>query len=252
LQTVHDLNHLYFGSFPQKLYYRFVLLRSLCTARAIFSVSEAAALELRGWLSDHGWLAWVEIAANAITRFPEADDSAVLRRLGLEKGGYFFALSNPKPHKNLALLKRAYASARAQTSLPPLIISASGDSGNGVLHTGPLTNPEVGALLRHAKAFFFPSLYEGFGRPGAEAALAGTVPVVSSIPAHREALEGVHEAIFLDPRKEPEWKDSFLRMSSFTGRVGEASKKWIEERWSVERLAGTMDRAYRKCLSPSG
>jgi glycosyltransferase involved in cell wall biosynthesis len=107
----------------------------------------------------------------------------------------------------------------------------------------------VGALLRHAKAFYFPSLYEGFGRPPVEAALAGTVPVVSSLSVHREALAGVDEAVFLDPAAEPLWTESFLRMASFSGRVSERSKAWIRETWSVERLARVMDHAYRECLA---
>ncbi len=248
IQTVHDLNHLHFGSHLQKLYYRFVLLRSLSQAEVVFSVSAATALELRGWLVDFGWIRDVPVAANAIVEFPEADDNSVLKRFGLESGNYFFALSNPKPHKNLALLERAYTAALAERALPPLVVSTPGPGPAGVMYTGPLGGAAVGALLRHAKAFYFPSLYEGFGRPPVEAALSGTVPVVSSIAVHREGLAGVSEAIFLDPSAEPLWKDSFLRMANFSGRVSERSKQWIREAWSMERLADVMDKTYRELL----
>jgi glycosyltransferase involved in cell wall biosynthesis len=248
VQTVHDLNHLHFGSLAQKAYYRFVLLRSLRSARAVLSVSEAAAAEIREWLAGHGVIREVEVAANSIAPFPAADDAAVLRRFGLSSGAYFFSLSNPKPHKNLALLERAYAGARAVRELPPLVISVPGAGAPGVIRTGSLGDTEVGALLRHAKAFYFPSLYEGFGRPPAEAALAGTVPVVSSLRVHREALAGVREAVFLDPAAETLWTESFLRMANSSERVGETSKKWLRDAWSIDRLARKMDEVYQKCL----
>jgi glycosyltransferase involved in cell wall biosynthesis len=114
-----------------------------------------------------------------------------------------------------------------------------------MLYTGPLGDAEVGALLRNAKAFFFPSLYEGFGRPPAEAVLAGTVPVVSSLAVHREVLAGVAEAVFLDPAAESRWAESFLRMANSSERVSERSRAWVRETWSVEALARKMDATYR-------
>ncbi|MGZ3727996.1 MAG: glycosyltransferase family 4 protein [Bdellovibrionota bacterium] len=248
IQTVHDLNHLQFGSRAQKLYYRFVLLRSLSGASRVLSVSETSALELREWMLHHGVDQMVEVAPNAIEPFPVENDSAVLRRFGLETGNYFFALSNPKPHKNLPLLERAYLRARSKRSMPLLALSIHGRSENGVVRTGPLAGAEVGALLRNAKTFYFPSLYEGFGRPPLEAALAGTVPVVSSLSVHREVLAGVSEAQFLDPAAESRWEESFLRQANCSDRVSESSKDWIRTTWSVARLAAAMDHAYRECL----
>jgi glycosyltransferase involved in cell wall biosynthesis len=248
VQTVHDLNHLQFGSAFHRAYYRFLLRPSLRRARRVLSVSATAALEIREWLRHHGVDRAVGVAPNPIEEFPASDDEATLRRFGLARGEYFFALSNPKPHKNLALLERAYAAARSRRSLPPLVISIPGTAPEGVVRTGPLGDPEVGALLRNAKAFYFPSLYEGFGRPPLEAALAGTVPVVSALAVHREVLAGVTETTFLDPAAESGWTESFLRMANSSDRVSERSRAWIREKWSTDRLARTMDDVYREAL----
>lgn len=249
LQTVHDLNHLHFGTPLQKVYYRTVLLSSLRKAKAVLSVSDCAAMELRSWLQNHGVVRKVGVAANAILPFPESNDLGVLRHFGLHKEAYFFALANPKPHKNIAMLERAYlAAAAADLELPPLVLSTGGQSVPRILRTGPIADDVVGALLRNATAVFSPSLYEGFGRPPAEAALAGTVPVASSLAVHHEVLEGVSEAIFLDPKSEAAWSAQFRAMGNFSGRVSQESKDWIRKRWSVEALAGNMDRAYRSCL----
>lgn len=249
VQTVHDLNHLHFGSLVQKIYYRTLLLRSLRKAKRALSVSECAAMEIRSWLLNHGIDRKIGVAANSIAPFPEQNDPEILRKIGVEPGQFFFALGNAKPHKNLAMLARAFAAARARNEkLPPLVLSVGGESGKGLVYTGPLTNAAVGALLRNAKAVFSPSLYEGFGRPPVEAALAGTVPVASAIAVHHEVLDGVSEAIFVEPKNESAWADQFLAMADFSGRVSPASQAWILKRFSVEALAANMDRVYRECL----
>ena len=247
VQTVHDLNHLHFGSVAHRLYYRFALLRSLRTAKRVVGVSLTASLELTEWMRKHGVNQTVAFAPNSV-ELKGAFDEAVPHRFGLEPGNYFFVLSNAKPFKNLPLLERAYSAAREKRALPPLALSISGPAAPGTVRTGPLKDAEVASLLHHAKAFYFPSLYEGFGRPPLEAVLAGTQPVVSSLAVHREVLAGVKEAVFLDPASPHAWEESFLRQANENGRVSEESRSWVKETWSVARLAGAMDQIYRECL----
>lgn len=249
VQTVHDLNHLRFGNFVQKAYYRFVLLPSLKRARCVLSVCETSAKELQQWLKGYGVERTIEVAPNAILPFPRSNDEAVLSELGLHPGVFFFALGNPKPHKNLALLERAFRSAQTQNpSLPPLVLSVPGRTEKQLVHTGPLGDAAVGALLRNARAVFSPSLYEGFGRPPAEAALEGRLPVASDLPVHREVLAGVSEAVFLDPQKEEPWAEAFLRYAEGAPSVSEPSRAWIRSTWSVDTLASKMKQVYESAL----
>jgi glycosyltransferase involved in cell wall biosynthesis len=247
VQTVHDLNHLHFGSVAHKLYYRFALLRSLKAARQVIGVSQSASLEVADWMRRNGVEKTVALAPNSV-ELTAPFDATVPRRFGLEPGNYFFALSNPKPHKNLPFLERAFGLARAKRSLPPLALSIGGEAAPGTVRTGLLRDSEVGSLLHHAKAFYFPSLYEGFGRPPLEAVLAGTQPIVSSLSVHREVLAGVKEAVCLDPASVHAWEESFLRQANEDGRVSAASQTWVAETWSVARLANAMDSIYRECL----
>lgn len=226
-QIVHDLNHLQFGSLPHKIYYRHLLLPSLRTARAVASITNFAAEELAQWLGEQGAARPVSVVPNAIRALPRAE-AALLARWQLRAGEYFFCLSNDKPHKNLPLLRTAYAAAGEH--LPPLVLSVNDPSPpKGVVATGPLAPAEVATLLTHARAFFFPSLYEGLGRPPLEAALAGTPAVCANIPPLREALAGVRETVFLDPRDPNAWTEAFRRASVRPKTaVSAASIEWVE------------------------
>lgn len=225
-QIVHDLNHLQFGSLPHKIYYRHLLLPSLRTARGVASITSFAAEELGQWLGAHGVARPVFVVPNAIRALPPGD-TAPLARWGLRPGEYFFCLSNDKPHKNLALLRAAYAAAGEH--LPPLVLSVHDTSSQkGIIATGPLAPAEASALLTHARAFFFPSLYEGLGRPPLEAALAGTAAICANIPPLREALAGVRETVFLDPRDQNAWTEALRRASVRPkAAISAASNEWV-------------------------
>jgi glycosyltransferase involved in cell wall biosynthesis len=248
VQTVHDLNHLRFGSLPQKIYYRRLLLPSLRSARALLSVSRGAAEEIRGWLRGFGVEKEIELAPNAIAA-PAAPEKKILERMGLKE--YFFCLSNPKPHKNLEMLARAHYNARSRGDCLPLALSAKGEFQEGVVWLGALAPGEITALFEGARALLFPSLYEGFGRPPLEAALAGCPPVVSDIPVHREALSGVKEAEFLSPTDPRAWEEKMLALSQAPRKpVSEESRGWIRRTYSLARLGDKMEAIYRAALSP--
>lgn len=247
VQTVHDLNHLQYGSLFHKIYYQKLLFPSLQKAKAVISVSETAAKELRDWLMAKGEKKSVEVVPNAIFE-PAPAETGALTSLGLKK--FFFCLSNPKPHKNIALLETAHFQAWSQGDCLPLALSTAGAYQEGIFRTGPLEPARITALFQGAQAFFFPSLYEGFGRPPLEAALAGCPPVVSDIPVHREVLAGVPEAEFLPAKNTEAWEEAFLRHSKKERTaVSAQSQAWIRETYSRKKLGDKMEKIFREVLS---
>jgi glycosyltransferase involved in cell wall biosynthesis len=245
VQTVHDLNHLHFGNTAQKIYYRALLKPSALKARALLTVSQSVREELSEWLQNKRP---IELAPNAIQKRPEGEKK---RLTAFElKNDFFLCVSNNKSHKNLALLERAYEKAKKQEPhLPPLVMNISGQTTEGIQKIGAVTQADLDALFSHARAFFFPSLYEGFGRPPLEAALHGTPPYVSAIAPHKEGLAGVKEARFFSPTEESAWVDAFLLAAKNSARVSETSRNWITQEYSLEKLARTMDGIYRAALS---
>jgi alpha-1,3-rhamnosyl/mannosyltransferase len=246
VQTVHDLNHLHFGNFVHKLYYRKLLLPSLRGAKRVIAVSRSGARELGAWLLAHGIERKIDLAPNAITP-PAAPDDSALANWGLKE--FFFCASNPKAHKNVDLLLRSHERARLRGDCLPLVLNFEGHFQEGLFRTGHVSPEKLSALFAGARAFFFPSLYEGFGRAPLEAGLFGTPSAVSDIEVHREVLTGVKEAEFLDPRDELAWEDAFLRFSrEAPARVSPESRGWIQREYSVARLGDEMEKVYREAL----
>ena len=118
---------------------------------------------------------------------------------------YFLFVGSLEPGKNLALLKEVYALAQSGNQLlPPLLIV--GARWEGVGHEGP---PPKGwhylgrqpdevlvYLYRRAIGLVFPSKYEGFGFPVAEAMSLGC-PVICSPVASLPEVGGA-AALFTD------------------------------------------------------
>jgi glycosyltransferase involved in cell wall biosynthesis len=267
IATVHDLNHLHFGDLSKKVYYRLLLRRFAKKSKALLTVSEFAKQELSQWLpypADQ-----IEVVMNAL----DPDFSAPLRNQtdfkekwpGVRSGEYFVCLSNAKPHKNLPFLVRAYLQARERAKdLLPLVLSADRSElgfdvpeGSGLVFTSKLNDQDAKMILRHARAAFFPSLYEGFGLPPLEAMMSGVAVVASDIPPHREGLHDFAHPLMrlLSPIKFDDWIRAFVQWNELPtpasirdSEAFQAARLRAQERFSIQRLASHMDQIYQRVL----
>ena len=76
---------------------------------------------------------------------------------------------------------------------------------------GYVTEDVVRALYDQARALLFPTLYEGFGMPVAEALAAGLQPVVSDIPVMHEVAGDA--GIFIDPNDALAWRSRLAEIA---------------------------------------
>jgi glycosyltransferase involved in cell wall biosynthesis len=119
------------------------------------------------------------------------------QRYKIPGGDYFLALGTLQPRKNLNHLIRCFFKLIAQHSSPPIYLvlvgtanwrfeetfkaaaESSADFRSRVIFTGYIPDCDLSSLYSGARAFVFPSLYEGFGLPPLEAMRCGT-PVIAS------------------------------------------------------------------------
>ncbi|MFN6953767.1 MAG: glycosyltransferase family 4 protein [Acetobacteraceae bacterium] len=132
-----------------------------------------------------------------------AADAAALAALDVVPGRFLLAVATLEPRKNLATLVAAYAGLPpALQAAAPLVLAGRPGWGDlafpaeaeGLIASGRLRLPgylpkaTLRALYRAAALFLFPSIYEGFGLPPAEALACGAPVAISAGTAMEEAV----------------------------------------------------------------
>jgi len=177
---------------------------------------------------------------------------------------YFLYLGNLEPRKNIPMLLRAYARAKAKEKcLPKLVLAGSptwlSDEifetirekglGDSVVIKGYVPLGDLPHYYRNALAFLFPSKYEGFGLPVLEAMGEGTPVVVSDSSSLPEVVGGA--GMLLPCGEEELWEKAMLEVFQNDGLRSELSKK-AEERaklFSWGKCAADTRAVYEKTLS---
>ena len=130
------------------------------------------------------------------------------------QGDYFLYLGTLEPRKNLERLLQAYkllVDNKKKEYIPKLVLAGGKgwyyegifeaveklNLNDNVIFTGYVSDQEAPLLMNGARAFVFPSLYEGFGMPPLEAMACG-VPVVVSNTSSLPEVVG-EAGIFVDP-----------------------------------------------------
>jgi glycosyltransferase involved in cell wall biosynthesis len=195
---------------------------------------------------------------------PEAETRA---RLDLGERDVLLSLSAHRPHKNLLALLDALALIAAERR--PLLVlpgyptwhgaelraraAELGIAADDVRLPGWLATPELEGLWGLARAFVFPSLYEGFGLPVLEA-LARGVPVACSDASSLPEVAG-EAALMFDPHDERAIAAAIERLL-FMDEDERARTRALgiarAEQFTWERTARATLDSYARALSPAG
>jgi glycosyltransferase involved in cell wall biosynthesis len=217
--TIHDCIHLMFPEYlPGRvayLYARGSMWGAVKKADRILTVSEASKRDI---------LHFFDVAPEKVTVIYNAIDERFLgppdeERMELVRQRYqldhpfVLYVGNIKPHKNLERLMDAFAHVRAD-GLDDLRLVIIGDELSKypplrqAVHRHRLEKyvrffgfqpyDTLAAFYRLARAFVFPSLYEGFGLPPLEAMACGTPVITSDVSSLPEVAGGA--ALLVDPR----------------------------------------------------
>jgi alpha-1,3-rhamnosyl/mannosyltransferase len=160
---------------------------------------------------------------------------------------YVLYVGTIEPRKNVDTLLDAWESFRLRGDFDLIIAGASGWAGEktlarlaarpkGVRYLGYVPEDELPGLTAGASAFIYPSLYEGFGFPVAQAMAAG-VPVITSNTSCLPEIAG-GGALLVDPRSAAEIQsamDKLLTSPELRQELGAAgmARARREYRWNV-------------------
>ena len=171
------------------------------------------------------------------------DTDGVRRRYRLERPFVLF-VGTIEPRKNLDLLLNAFA------ALPPELraeydLVVAGPVGwkseatlqrlSSVRYLGYVPEVDLAPLTAAAAVFAYPSLYEGFGFPVAQAMAAGVAVVTSNVSSLPEVVG--EAALLVDPRSQSQLRDALHRLMTqpdlraslaAAGRARAARYRWKE------------------------
>jgi glycosyltransferase involved in cell wall biosynthesis len=248
--TIHDLAFVrYPNAFPRRwrFLYRLGLRAAARRADAILVPSKSTARDVLETTGVDEARVHVTPLATSPPREPAADAAETLRRLDVPEP-YVLYVGTIEPRKNLDTLLRAYRRAAGRGIPHALVLvgppgwrmaefDREWDAGGPgrIEHTGVVTADDLEVLYRHASAFVYPSLYEGFGLPVLEAMARG-VPTVTSNSSSLPEVAG-DAAILVDPHSVDELADAITRIVTDTdlaarlsveGTARAASFSWDE------------------------
>ena len=156
------------------------------------------------------------------------DTQAVRSRHGLARP-YLLFVGTIEPRKNIERLLNAYQAlpptTREEFDLvlagPPgwgqsEILARLRSPSPGIRYLGYIAEGDLPGLVAGGTAFVYPSLYEGFGFPVAQAMAAGTPVITSCVSALPEIAGGA--ALLIEPQSETALRDAMQEMLTSPSR----------------------------------
>ena len=228
--TIHDIipiDHPEWFSKSFAAWYRWLLPALARSAQHVIAVSEftrSRVIDAFGLKPEKVSLVLNGIGPEFTPRTDEEIDR-VKTRLGLAAKPYVLYVGSLEPRKNLQGLLTAWT--RVQPKCPDiqLVITGLNKGGSkvfaavpidkipsGVFFTGYVEDADLPALYSGAVVFVYPSLYEGFGLPPAEAMACGT-PVITSKGTSLSEVVG-SAALLVDPENPESIADAILRVAA--------------------------------------
>ena len=215
--TLHDLAFLRFPHVltnAKRIYHKTFTMRSLRQASMLITVSDSTKQDVHEMVDiprERIQTIYPCIDERFTNKRDERQIQTFLHQYGLEEG-FFLYLGTLEPRKNIPILIDAYALLRQKEAIRQKLVLAGGKGWlydaifskvrqmgleAEVLFPGFVSDQEQVLWYQAANAFVYPSLYEGFGLPVAEALACGTPVVTSNVSSLPEAGTGL--ALCVDP-----------------------------------------------------
>lgn len=176
------------------------------------------------------------------------DEKVLETKYGIRSGNYFYCVSSMLPHKNLDTVLRAIAIRKKEDKRDCLVISGVGGNkkafwekvkqleiSDRVIDTGFVPDEERDLLYEHCQLFLFPSYFEGFGMPAAEAVGRGKLTVTTRKTSLEEITEG--KAVYAENPLDPtEWAEKIEETIKNAESLGKRIHDFSMEPYDIENV----------------
>lgn len=179
---------------------------------------------------------------------------------------YFLSLSTLEPRKNIHHVIKCFVKMITENNIDDLSLVLVGSKGwyygkifeeyekhphlkDKIIITGRIPDEDLAAVYSNAEAFFYMSLYEGFGLPPLEAMQCGTPTVVSNVSSLPEVVGNA--GFLVDPQDDKALVAQMLELYNNPALREEYSKRGLEQarKFSWEITADQHLEIYKKILS---
>jgi glycosyltransferase involved in cell wall biosynthesis len=257
--TIHDVSSFtYAESYPlaRRYYYQWLILNAIRKADLLITVSESTKSDLIKLF--HVPVHKIRVIYNGVNENLrpiriQTELDKIKQKYNLPDE-YIFSLGVLEPKKNIERLILAYIELKkSHIDLPKLVVGGSRKYGwknsrvfqlikthkleQEVLFTDFIPYDDLPAVYSLARAFIFPSIYEGFGLPAVEAMACGTPVITSNVSSLPEIAGGA--AILVNPFNVDEIANAILDVLKNDSKRTEMIDKGFEnvKRFDWEKSA---------------
>ena len=267
--TLHDLAFLRFPAVftpAKRLYHHTFTVRSMQRATELITVSDSTqrdAHELVGIPYERMHTVYTCIDKRFSNVVTEEEIQTFRKQQGLTCG-FLLYLGTLEPRKNILAIIDAYAQLRKNYSIQEKLVLAGGKGWlydtifkkvqqlgllEDVLFPGFVADTEQALWYHAASAFVYPSLYEGFGIPVAEALACGVPVVTSNVSSLPEA--GMDIALSVNPSDIDTLTEAIYKALTDTQFRDDChrSASTVAQKFSAQRMAEQTHAVYEQAAT---
>jgi glycosyltransferase involved in cell wall biosynthesis len=209
--VIHDLEALHYPknhSLVKNLWLRLSWKNSIKTSQHIICISNFVKNDILNKYNIHKDKITTIYDPVILDVSDQCDFAIINQKYNVVKNEYYYTVSKLNPHKNLSTLIKTFGEIKKRNikDLPCKLIISGIDGGmkeellniakeyslvDQIVLTGYVDNSVRNTLYANAKAFLFPSIFEGFGMPPVEAICAGTPVLTTKMACIPEVTQNI-------------------------------------------------------------
>lgn len=267
--TIHDVCYKTFPAmFPlfERMIYSWKYRHSCQAADCIVAISQSTARDIVRYFGvDESKIEVIYQAINPAFYTPISRQiaSQIVEKYGI-KGDYALYVGSINSRKNLKGIIQAYGLLDEQHRLPLVVIGGGGgdylteclkeaerlDVARYITHLQGISSMQtLQAFYTAARVMIYPSFYEGFGLPVAEALLCHCPVITSTVSSLPEA--GGDGALYIDPTNTEEIAQSIAKIlddRDFANKLTTKGHTYVRDRFDPAKLTAQMHQLYEKLM----